>query len=161
MSDLRVAVLTCSDSCADGTAEDESGRAIIDACEDLGWLVVAYHVCADEMECVSTSLLEMADMESADIVLTLGGTGLGPRDITPEATERIIERAVPGIAEAVREASRGTNSPCLMSRATAGMRGQSLIINLPGGVAPTLAAFERIAPHLTTAVGMMHDDDRD
>jgi len=155
MSDLRLAVLTCSDSCAQGISEDACGRAVIEACEARGWLVVAYHVCASDMECVSTSLLEMTDMENADIVLTLGGIGLDPRDMTPEATGRIIERPTPGLAELVRHACSDTEATCALSRGTAGMRGRSLVINLPDGVESALASFDRAADLFESAVVMM------
>lgn len=155
MSDLRVAVLTCSDASAEGTAEDECGRAIIEACEARGWLVVAYHVCASELECVSTSLLEMTDMENADIVLTLGGIGLDPRDMTPEATGRIIERSTPGLAELIRHACSDTEATCALYRGTAGTRGRSLVINLPDGVESALASFDRAAGLFESAVVMM------
>jgi len=155
MSDLRIAVLTCSDSSADGTADDLSGRALIDACEDRGWLVVAYHVCASDMECVTTSLLEMTDMENADVVLTIGGIGLSPRDMTPEATARVTERSIPGLAEVLRQAYPATESSRVLSRGTAGMRGYSLIVNLPGELDSATASFECVADIFEPAVAMM------
>ncbi len=161
MSDLRIAIVTCSDSCAAGTADDEAGRAIIEACEARDWLVVAYHVCSDEMECISTSLMEMSDMEDADVVMTVGGTGLGPRDVTPEATSRVIERPVPGIAEMVRDACRSDETYGALSRGIAGMRGRNLIINLPGGgTARALASFEHVAPLFEGAVAMIRGDEQ-
>ena len=155
MSDLRIAVLTCSDSAAERITQDECGLAIIEACETRGWLVVAYHVCASDTECVSTSLLEMTDMENADIVLTLGGIGLDPRDMTPEATGRIIERPTPGLAELVRHACSNTEATYTLSRGIAGMRGRSMVINLPDGVESALASFERVADLFESAVVMM------
>jgi len=156
MSDLRIAVLTCSDSSAEGTADDECGRALIEACEDRGWLVVAYHVCASDLECITTSLLEMTDMENADVVLTTGGTGLGPRDMTPEATERVIERSTPGLAEHVRQACADTDAGRALSRGTAGIRGRSLIVNLPDDLGHVMVSFECVAGLFEPAVALMH-----
>lgn len=152
MADLRIGVLTCSDSCSCGDADDLAGRALIQECEARDWIVVAYHVCADEVESIATSIIEMAELEEADVVLTLGGTSLGPRDFTPEATELVCDRMVPGIAEVVRHAARSADEVFLLSRATAGIREHTLVINLPGGEAPTAAAFAAVAEHLTLAV---------
>lgn len=160
MADLRIGILTCSDSRAAGEAEDLAGRAIIERCEARGWLVVAYHVCPFEFESISSSLIEMSDVDDADVIVTLGGTGLGPGDITPEVTERISERLVPGIAERIRAVaaetpSAGSQLPIedfsLFSRATAGIRGQTLILNLPGGTGPTVRCFDVVADHLERA----------
>lgn len=157
MGDIRVAVLTCSDSRAVGDANDEAGHAVIETCEAREWLVVAYDVCADDAECIATSLIEMADMDEADVVLTLGGTGLGPRDITPEVTESVCERLAPGIAEAVRTASREIDPSYLLSRAIAGTRGDTLIVNLPGGTDATMSGLAAIIDHLEQAVDMMRN----
>lgn len=158
MGDMRIGVLTCSDSCSCGDAEDLAGRAIIEQCEDRGWVVVAYHVCADEVESICTSIIEMTEIEEADIVLTLGGTGLGPRDFTPEATELVCDRMVPGVAEVVRHAARTADDAFILSRATAGIRDTTLVINLPGGMGPTAAAFEVVAGHLEIAARVIHGD---
>ncbi|MRR12049.1 MogA/MoaB family molybdenum cofactor biosynthesis protein [bacterium] len=158
VGDLRIGVLTCSDSRALGQAEDEAGRAIIEACEAQDWIVAAYHVCLCEMESVCTSLIEMTDMEEVDVVLTIGGTGLGPRDIMPEATELICERIATGLAEGLRCAARESDDSWdvfLLSRATAGTRGFSLVVNLPGGTAVSGTAFAMLAPHLERAAAMV------
>lgn len=157
MSDLRIAVLSCSDPASAGTAEDEAGRALIEACEARGWLVVSYHVCPDEVECITTSLLEMTDMEGVDIALTLGGVGLRPRDITPEATARILERPVPGLAELVRRGCGADALECALSRGVAGIRGQSLIVNLPGDPVRVHAAFAAVADVFEGAVRMLRE----
>ncbi len=158
MSDVRIAILTTTDAVAHAEA-DEAGRSLIDACEERGWLVVAYHVCPDDIECISTSLLEMTDMEGADIVLTSGGTGIGPREVTPEATTRIVEREVPGLADLVREACRTDDDMCALSRGVAGIRGRSLIVNLPGGAGGAMTAFGRVGELLTRAVLIMRGED--
>ena len=156
MSELRIAVLTCAAPPGAGDFDDTVGREIIDACEERGWLVVAYHVCPGEMECITTSILEMADMESADVVLTIGGTDLGPHDMAPEATERVCERLVPGLAEAIRSAARATDPGLILSRATAGIRGSSLVVNLPGHGEPAHASFGAIAGYLEQAAARLH-----
>lgn len=155
MSDLRIAVLSCSDSASSGSADDDCGRVLIEACEARGWLVVSYHVCPDEIECITTSLLEMTDMEGVDIALTLGGVGLRPRDITPEATARILERPVPGLAEIVRRGCGADVLECALSRGVAGIRGHSLIVNLPGDPDRVQAGFAAVADLFEGAVEMM------
>lgn len=155
MSEIRVAVITCSDPIASGEVDDRAGHDIIDACEARDWLVVAYHVCPLEIECISTSLIEMTDMEEADVVFTLGGTGLHPRDVTPEATERVCERMVPGLAELLRSLTRESGTSCVLSRATSGTRGGSLIVNLPGGPADAATAFDALAGTVPSAIEML------
>lgn len=161
MGDLRLGILTCSDSRAAGEHEDLAGRWVLDACEERGWLVVAYHVCPDEFECITTSIIEMVDVDETDVVLTLGGTGLGPRDVTPEATERICERMVPGLAEEIRRGTTSTDPHLMFSRATAGIRGETLVINLPGGERPTADAFTLLAGQLEYASAMIRGTERD
>lgn len=155
MSDLRIAVLSCSDSASSGSADDDAGRALIEACEARGWLVVSYHVCPDEIECITTSLLEMTDMEGVDMALTVGGVGLRPRDITPDATMRIIERPVPGLAELVRRGCGADALECALSRGVAGIRGHSLIVNLPSDPERVRTSFDAVAGLFEGAVDMM------
>ena len=155
MAELRIGILTCSDSRSNGEAEDTAGRALIELTEELGWLVVAYHVCPDDRECIAASLLEMCDVEEADIVFTCGGTGLGPRDVTPEATMDIAERPVPGIAEHLRAESLKVTKRAMLSRATAAQRGTAVIINLPGSEKAARESFGFIAPQLEHAVEMV------
>lgn len=155
MGDLRLGILTCSDSRAEGIKEDDAGRWVVDVCEERGWLVVAYHVCPDDFECITTSVIEMADVDEVDVVLTLGGTGIGPRDTTPEATERVCERMVPGLAEEIRSGIASASPQLMFSRATAGIRGNTLVVNLPGGEEPTAKAFGLIADQLEYASEMI------
>lgn len=158
MSDTRVAVLSCSDaltSDVDGAKirEDESGMALIKACEARGWVVVAYHVCPKDGECIAVSLNEMCDVEEADLVFTVGGTGLARSDVMPDITEMVAERLVPGLAEAIRQRATVLDSAEMLSRATAGTRGHSLIINLPESRVAALAVFDHVADLLeSTAV---------
>lgn len=154
MTDLRIGVLTCSDSCSAGLAEDTSGREIMDLCEQRGWLVVAYHVCPDEMESVCTSLIEMSDVDEVDVVLTVGGTALKPRDVTADSTQAACERLVPGFGESIRSALAPDDASILLSRNTAGIRGKTLVVNLPGGGERSRDAFSLVADHLESASKM-------
>lgn len=152
---LRIGVLTCSDSRAAGSGDDTSGRALIDLAEGQGWEVVAYHVCSDDEECIRTSLMEMADVDDADVVLTTGGTGLGPRDVTPEATLAVCGRAVPGIAEAIRAESMKVTPRAMLSRGAAALRDSTLVINLPGSEKAVRESFDAVVGQLEHAVEMM------
>jgi molybdenum cofactor synthesis domain-containing protein len=134
MAELRVGVITCSDRCHAGEAEDLSGREIVDTCEKRGWDVVGYDVVPDEQEAITLSIIELADVDNADVVFTTGGTGLSPRDVTPEATLAACPRLVPGVAEAVRAESFKVTRRAMLSRAIAAQRGTTLVINLPGSV---------------------------
>lgn len=154
MADLRVAILTCSDSRFHG-AEDHAGRALIDLCEERSWDVVAYHVCPDDRECIGASLIEMCDADEANVVLTSGGTALGPRDVTPDATIDITEREIPGISEAIRRHLAATSSAMILTRAACAQRGNTLIVNLPGGEENAREGFTAVADQLETAVRMI------
>lgn len=155
MAELRIGVLTASDSRAKGDEPDTSGKALIAFAEERGWPVVAYHVCEDDQECLRTSLMEMADLDQADVILTTGGTGLGPRDVTPEATEAVCERMVPGIGEAIRLESLKATPRAMLSRGVAGVRGKTLIINLPGSEKAVRETFAVVAEQLEHAAEMI------
>lgn len=128
----KVAILTASDRGARGEKEDASAQIIRElAEEDMQGTVVDYRVVPDEMDEIMAALIEMADYYHADLIITTGGTGLGPRDITPEATAKIVEREVPGIAEAMRAAAMQSGRQAMLSRGTCGIRGSTLILNLP------------------------------
>ncbi|HEY0733644.1 MAG TPA: molybdopterin adenylyltransferase [Herpetosiphonaceae bacterium] len=133
MSRFRVAILTVSDRSAQGVREDTSGKMIETLVKaKLDAEVVAYQVVPDEQAHIAAVLQVWADERVADLILTTGGTGLAPRDVTPEATRSVIEREVPGIPEAMRAASLAVTPFAMLSRMVAGTRGQTLIINLPG-----------------------------
>ncbi|PKQ29594.1 MAG: molybdenum cofactor biosynthesis protein [Actinobacteria bacterium HGW-Actinobacteria-10] len=155
MGELRIGVLTCSDSRASGEYDDSVGLAIVAACEEREWMVVAYHVTARDIESITTSITEMADMDNADVIITLGGTGLTPRDVTPEATEAVCDRLVPGLSEIVRRAARGDENFFALSRAIAGAHDKTLVVNLPGGLGPAHAAFEALMGQLEAAVSQL------
>ena len=155
MDELKIALLTCSDRCSRGESEDTAGLALRAACEDRGWVVVAYHVCPDDEESIAASLTELTDLEEADVVLTCGGTGLGPRDVTPEATLAVCEREAPGIAEAIRAGSMRVTRRAMLSRGVAGQRGTTLVVNLPGSEKAALECLGFVADQFQHAVEMM------
>lgn len=155
MAVLRIGVMTCSDTRFAGEAEDTAGRALMDLCEERGWSVVAYHVVPDEPEAIAVKLVEMADVDGADVLLTTGGTGLGPRDVCPETTLAVCDREVPGIAQAIRSASLAITDRAMLSRAIAAQRGDTLVVNLPGSEKAARESFAVVAGVLEHAVDMM------
>lgn len=128
----RVAIITSSDTGYRGEREDLSGPAIREIVEKNGYEVVSEDILPDDRKMLSERMAEIADSGAAELILTTGGTGFSPRDITPEATEDIIDRRVPGIPEAMRAASMKYTKRAMLSRAAAGIRKETLIINLPG-----------------------------
>ncbi|MCX8006669.1 MAG: MogA/MoaB family molybdenum cofactor biosynthesis protein [Coriobacteriia bacterium] len=152
---LRIGVLTCSDTRAAGEAEDTSGKALIELAESRGWLVAAYHVVPDEAEAIALAITEMCDVDEVDVLFSTGGTGLGPRDVCPEVTMSLAQRAVPGIAETIRAESLATTRRAMLSRGVAAQRGKTLIINFPGSEKAVRQAFAIVADQLEHAVEMM------
>jgi molybdenum cofactor synthesis domain-containing protein len=152
MSELRVAILTCSDSRSQ--AEDSAGRALSELIEARGWQVSAYSLCADDSAAIQAAIAEMADA-GADVILTCGGTGLGPRDVTPEATLAACDRPVPGIAEHIRAESLKVTGRAMLSRATAAARGVTLVVNLPGSEKAARECFGFVADQFEHAAAMM------
>ena len=147
---FTLGILTSSDMGSKGEREDTSGEAIREILTPLGFTVQNYEVVPDEAEIISARLTEWADSGEIDLIVTTGGTGLGPRDVTPEATQAVIHRPVPGIAEAMRQAGMSHTPFAMISRGTAGARGSCLIINLPGsprGVRENLEAVVAVIPH--------------
>jgi molybdopterin adenylyltransferase len=147
---ISVAVLTISDSAASGAREDLSGPALRERCRALHWQVVATGKLPDDAPLIAAQLREWADESVASLILTTGGTGLSPRDNTPEATRYILEREVPGLAEVMRSRGLEQTPYSSLSRAVAGTRKQTLIVNLPGspkGALFSLSAIEHLIPH--------------
>jgi molybdopterin adenylyltransferase len=147
---LAAKVLTVSDGVADGTRDDKSGRALVEALTAAGYEIVTHRVTADGTDAVANALAELAE-RFAGLIVTTGGTGFGPRDLTPEGTRAVIEREAPGIVEAIRRASdEGGRGFGMLSRAVAGTRGRALICNLPGsasGATEGLQILLTVAPH--------------
>jgi molybdopterin adenylyltransferase len=147
---FSAAVLTVSDKAAAGQREDTSGVAIRELLGSIGIEVVRYEIVADEQDVVAERLREWADGGAVRLIVTTGGTGLGPRDVTPEATRSVLEYEVPGIAEAMRAEGLRHTPMSMISRALAGVRNRALIINLPGspkGVRENLAVVLPVLQH--------------
>lgn len=156
----RIGVLTLSDKGARGERVDESGRILRDMVAPLGE-VVCYRVIADEMSEIVSVLKDWSDSEGLDLILTTGGTGLSPRDVTPEATRQVIDRDVPGMAEAMRQSSLSKTVHAMLSRAVTGLRGTTMIVNLPGsprGVQENLAVLLPALPHALAKLKGSPDD---
>lgn len=148
---IRVAVLTISDSCSAGERTDASGPAVAGVCEERGWQVAQREILPDEPERIRQRLAELADRDLADLILTTGGTGIAPRDSTPEATRAAIEKELPGLAELMRSEGLRHTRRAVLSRAVAGTRGRCLIVNLPGsprGAVQSLNAILDLVPHI-------------
>jgi molybdopterin adenylyltransferase len=153
---MRVAVLTISDSVSSGRHEDRSGPAVATRCKELGWQIVASTVLRDDRSAIETVLKELAGAASADVILTTGGTGLGPRDVTPEATIAVSERLIPGFSEHMRAQGAKKLPRAILSRAVAGIRGETIIINLPGSPRGAVDSLDAIAELLPHAVAVLH-----
>lgn len=152
---MRAAVLTVSDGCAAGTRTDESGPHIRERLAASGFDVVATAIRPDEPEAISALLAEWADELTVDVILTTGGTGFSPRDRTPEATLAVVERRAGGLAEALRaDGMRKTPHACL-SRGEAGLRGSTLIVNLPGSLKAVRDGMDFLVPLLPHALKMI------
>lgn len=158
---MRVAILTISDTVSRGERPDRSGPAVRERCDKLGWKIVIEEILPDDRAKLSAGLARLADAGDVDAILTTGGTGLGPRDVTPEATKGICEKLVPGLSELMRERGRQSTPHAVLSRAVVGVRGSVLIVNLPGspkGAVESLDAVADLLPHAVEVLrGARHD----
>jgi molybdopterin adenylyltransferase len=152
---MRVSILTISDSVSAGRSEDRSGASVSSRCRQLGWEVVSSAVRADDQAAIQAFLRETADSEAVDLILTTGGTGFGPRDVTPEATTAVLERVIPGFPERMRAAGAAKTPRAILSRATAGIRRTTIIINLPGSPTGAVESLDVIADLLPHSVAVL------
>ncbi|MPW26661.1 molybdenum cofactor biosynthesis protein [Alkalibaculum sp. M08DMB] len=152
---IKVGILTASDKGHKGEREDKSGKVIQDRVKEISGIVSEYVIVPDERDSISSTLISMADKSQLDLILTTGGTGFSPRDITPEATKDVIEREVPGIPEAIRAKSMEITNRAMLSRATAGIRGKTLIINMPGSPKAVNESLDIILPVLIHAIEIL------
>jgi molybdopterin adenylyltransferase len=156
--ELKFGILTVSDRSAAGEREDLSGPALTKAVQQAGWEVSCQAVVPDDFQEITETLASWSDGGACQVILTTGGTGFSPRDITPEATSAVIDRAAPGLAEAMRAGSLKITPHAMLSRAVAGIRGNTLIINLPGSPKGALENFREVAPVLGHAVQLLEND---
>lgn len=155
---VTVGVLTVSDRCARGEQEDVSGARIVGWCESRGFTISERDTVPDESAAIVPVLSRWAD-GGVDLVITTGGTGLAPRDVTPEATRSVIQREVPGIAEEIRRAGRDATPYAILSRGVAGVRDGTLFVNLPGSPGGVEDGLDVLAPVVEHAVALARGDD--
>ena len=152
---IRAAILTVSDTCSQGGREDVSGRTIAEMLAGDTFEIAEKKIVADDLTTIADALKRFSDEAGVDVVLTTGGTGLGPRDVTPEATASACERMVPGLGELMRAEGLKKTRNAVLSRGTAGVRGKTLVVNLPGSPKAVKESLEIILGVLPHAVKMM------
>ncbi len=157
---FRAVAITVSDRSARGEQEDASGPALVELLREAGADVVAHEVVSDDRDPLADKLREFADRGDVNLIITTGGTGLGPRDNTPEATLHVIEREAPGLAEAMRTETLKNTPMAMISRGVCGIRSGTLIINLPGAPKAVRESFAVIRPVLAHAVALLEGDTR-
>ena len=155
---LRFGILTLSDRSSGGERPDLSGPALADFIRARGWVVTSVDLLPDSRELITSRLLEWCAGGELDVILTTGGTGFAPRDVTPEATREVIERDAPGVVEAIRAESLKFTPHAMLSRAVAGIRGRTLIINLPGSPKGAVESLQVVAGVLEHAVQLLRGD---
>ena len=152
---MNAVVITVSDACSRGERDDASGAALVKLLTEAGATIVETRILSDDLDPLVQALREYAERSDVDLIITTGGTGLGPRDNTPEATQRVIEREAPGIAEAIRAESLKATPMAMLSRGVCGVRSGTLIINLPGSPKAVRESFAVIAPVLPHALDLL------
>jgi len=155
---VRFGILTVSDRSSRGERLDLSGPALRELVIRQGWTVAKMAIVPDDLQVLRETLSTWADCGEVDIILSTGGTGFSPRDITPEATNLVIDRLAPGLAEAMRQASRVVTPHAMLSRAVAGIRGKVLILNLPGSPKAAVENLTVVLPVLVHAVDLLKED---
>ena len=155
---IRFGILTLSDRSARGERADSSGPALARLIEAEGWSITKQSLLPDDEPSIREILIDWADSSELDVILTTGGTGFSPRDVTPEATRAVIERDAPGLAEAMRAASLKITPHAMLSRIVAGIRRKTLIINLPGSPKGALENLQVVLPVLPHAVQLLNED---
>jgi molybdopterin adenylyltransferase len=158
---LKAVIITVSDRGARGEREDGSGPEIAWILQALGMEIVGRRIIPDEKELIRQTLIEWSDGEKTDLILTTGGTGVSPRDVTPDATREVIEREIPGMAEAMRHQSLTVTPHAMISRAMAGIRRRTLIINLPGSPKGARENLNVILPALVHAIEKIKGDEKE
>lgn len=153
---MKVAVITISDSVARGEREDKSGPAVVARCRELGFQIDSELRIPDDCEKIQALLRELADTKKVDLILTAGGTGLGPRDVTPEATQAIADKMIPGFAEEMRRKGMEKTSRAILSRGAAAIRGTTVILNFPGSPKGAVESLDAIAHLLKHAVEIVN-----
>jgi len=155
---IRFGILTLSDRSSRGERADSSGPALANLIQAEGWSVVKQSLLPDEESAIREILISWTDSGEIDIILTTGGTGFSPRDVTPEATRAVVEREAPGLAEAMRAASLKVTPHAMLSRIVAGIRKRTIIINLPGSPKGAVENLRVVIPVLPHAVQLLHED---
>lgn len=153
---MNVSVITISDSVARGEREDKSGPAVAGRCRELGWEIVSEHRIPDDLAAIQSLLHVLSDKGNVDLILTTGGTGLGPRDVTPEATQAVADKMIPGFAEEMRRKGLEKTSRAILSRGTAAIKGNTIILNFPGSPKGAVESLDAVAHLLQHAVEIVH-----
>ena len=152
---IRAVAITVSDACSRGERRDTSGEALLELLKEIGAEVVETHIVSDDLEPLAALLRDLADRSDINLIVTTGGTGLAPRDNTPEATLAVIEREAPGLAEAMRIQTLENTRMAMLSRGVCGIRSGALIVNLPGSPRGVRESFTVIAPVLNHAIALL------
>lgn len=155
---MRFGILTISDRSSRGERPDLSGPTLVDAISTCGWQILKSDIVPDDLDAIINKITAWADSGDLDILLTTGGTGFSPRDITPEATRLVVERLTPGLDEAMRANSLHITPHAMLSRGTSGIRKHTIIINLPGSPKAALENFKVVIPVLEHATKLLQDD---